>query len=147
MTTIEKIEQDYTSALKAREASVVSTLRMLRASLKNAKIEKMADLSESEAMTVISKEVKKLKDSRETFIAGSRKDLADSVDVELALLANYMPKELDDAELTEIVKQVIANFNGDKSNMGQVMAEVMKVVASRASGGRISAIVKQILSS
>jgi uncharacterized protein len=72
MTTLERIDQDFTNSVKAREAFVVSVLRMLRASLKNLQIEKRAELTEDDVLAVLNREVKQIKDSLTSFVDGGR---------------------------------------------------------------------------
>lgn len=154
MSLLERLEQEYIRASKARDADAVSTLRLLRAALKNTQIEKMHPLSDDEAIDVVTKEVKKLKDSRESFVAGGRADLINKTDHELALLQTYLPAGLSDDELAAIVAQVIAQSivasategaGATAMNFGKIMGEVMKLAKGRADGGRVSAAVKSAL--
>ncbi len=146
MTIRERIEQDFTKELKARNASAVSTLRMLRAALKNAEIEKMKPLEEPEVLDVIGREVKKLRDGLESFVAGNREDLAAAARAEIALLQAYLPEQLDDAGLKSIVDQKLAAMGPltDK-DFGKLMAEVMKETKGRAEGNKVSKLVKEAL--
>ncbi|HTM68703.1 MAG TPA: GatB/YqeY domain-containing protein [Candidatus Binatia bacterium] len=146
MTTRERIEQDFTKELKARNASAVSTLRMLRAALKNAEIEKMRPLEEAEVIDVIGKEAKKLKDGLDSYVAGGREDLAAQARQELELLKAYLPEQLDDEGLKAIVRQKMAAMGPltDK-DFGRLMKEVMEEAKGRAEGGKVSKAVKEAL--
>jgi uncharacterized protein YqeY len=146
MTTRERIENDFTKEFKARNASAVSTLRMLRAALKNVEIEKMKPLEEAEVVDVIGREVKKLRDGVESFVAGGREDLAGSARQEIALLETYLPAQLDDAGLRELVGAKAAAMGPlTEKDFGRLMKEVMKEVAGRADGQKVGAAVKAVL--
>jgi uncharacterized protein YqeY len=146
MTIRERIEQDFIREFKAKNEAAVSTLRMLRAAIKNAEIEKMKPLEESDIMDVLGKEVKKLKDSLEAFSAGGRADLADKAKAEIALLEAYLPAQLDDDALRAIVKERAASVGAaGPKDFGKVMSEVMKEAKGRAEGSKVSAMVKEVL--
>ncbi|MEY4744319.1 MAG: hypothetical protein RL272_264 [Candidatus Parcubacteria bacterium] len=146
MTTRERIEQDLTKELKARNASAVSTLRMLRAALKNAEIEKMKPLEEADVLDALGREVKKLNDGLDSFVAGGREDLAAPARQEIALLQTYLPAQLDDDGLKAIVRQKMAAMGAltDK-DFGRLMSEVMKEAKGKAEGTRVSKAVKDAL--
>jgi uncharacterized protein len=146
MTTRERIEQDFTKEFKARNASAVSTLRMLRAALKNVEIEKMKPLEEADVMDVIGREVKKLKDGLESFVAGGRADMAEGVKAEIALLQAYMPEQLDDDALATIVKAKMEALGPlTEKDFGRLMNEVMKEAKGRAEGTKVSKAVKDAM--
>ncbi len=147
MATRERIEQDYVAAVKARESSLVSALRMLRAALKNAEIDKMTTLEEDDVIDIVGKEVKKLKDSLDSFRQGGREDLVAQTEAELAILGKYMPEEMGDDELRAVVSRKRAEL-GDltQADFGRLMKEVMAEVKGRAPGNRVSALVKEELS-
>lgn len=146
MTTRERIEQDFTKEFKARNASAVSTLRMLRAALKNAEIEKMKPLEEAEVMDVLGREVKKLRDGLDSFVAGGREDLAAQARQELDLLKAYLPEQLDDDGLKAIVKQKMATMGPlTEKDFGRLMKEVMEEAKGRAEGNKVSKAVKEAL--
>lgn len=147
MNILERINQDFTDSVKAREVSVVSVLRMLRASLKNAEIEKKGDLTEEDIQSVIKKEVKQLKDSLESFKEGGREDLIEKAEKELQVLERYLPEQMSDEDLKFLVKEKISEM-GDVSSadFGRVMSEVMKAAQGKADGSRVSKVVKDELS-
>jgi uncharacterized protein YqeY len=147
MSLIEKIDQDYLAAVKERARSTVDILRVLKSELKNAAIEKREELTDDEALTVVSREVKKLKDSIESFTAASRDDLKDKAEAELALLQQYLPEQLDEAALEQIVKDKIRELGAESpKDIGRVTGAVMQAVKGQAAGGQVSALVKQLLS-
>ncbi len=146
MTTRERIEQDLTRELKARNASAVSTLRMLRAALKNAEIDKMKPLEEADVVDVVGREVKKLRDGLDSFVAAGREDLAGPARQEIALMEAYLPAQLDDAGLAAIVRQKLQELGPlTEKDFGRLMKEVMKEAQGKAEGARVSKAVKDAL--
>ncbi|OIO52506.1 aspartyl-tRNA amidotransferase [Candidatus Uhrbacteria bacterium CG_4_10_14_0_8_um_filter_58_22] len=148
MDTRERMDKDFTGAVKARDAFAVSALRMLRAALKNAEIEKMSALVEDDVVDVISREIKKVRDSLESFESAGRTDLADKARQEIEIISRYQPTQLTDDEIRSVIKKVIADLSGNGTmNFGQVMSGVTKETKGHASGTRVSQLVKDELSS
>ena len=146
MTTRERIDADYSQAAKARNASVVSTLRLLRTALKYAEIEKMKPLTEEEVIDVIGREAKKLKDAIDSYAAGQRQDLVQSTEEEMTTLKQYLPAQLDDEALKKIIADKIAALGAATiRDLGRVMGEVSKETKGRADGSKVSALVKAAL--
>ncbi len=146
MTTREKIDSDYAREAKARNAFAVSVLRMLRAALKNAEIDKMKPLTEEDAIDVIGREAKKLKDSLADFNAGGRPDLAKQAETEISFMQQYLPAALGDDEVRALVRAKIAAFGQPTmKDFGRIMGEVTKETKGRADGAKVSAMVKEAL--
>lgn len=142
----EKITQDLKEAMKAREAQVVSTLRMLSAAAKNKRIEIGKELDDAEMLAVVKKEIKSLRDSLESFVSAARVDLEQKAREELSILQKYLPQEMDDASLEEIIKAVIAEVGAKtKAEIGKVIGPVIKKVADAADGKRIKEMVEKML--
>ncbi len=143
MTTRERIDSDYAREAKARNAAAVSTLRLLRAALKNAEIEKMKPLEEADVVEVIGREVKKLVDALDSYRAGNRADLAAQAETEAAFMRGYLPEQLTEEALKKIVAEKIAALGATTvKDFGRVMSEVSKATKGRADGGKVSALVK-----
>lgn len=146
MTTRERIDNDFAKEFKARNASAASTLRMLRAALKNADIEKMKALEEEEVVELVGREVKKLRDAMETFKAGNRQDLVAQTEAEIAVMSSYLPAQLDDDALRAIVKEKVAAAGAvTAKDFGRLMAEVMKDAKGRAEGAKVGQILKEAI--
>jgi len=146
MALIEQIEKDYVEAMKSKDESKVSVLRMMKSALQNEKIKIGHDLSDEEIVKVVQSQIKQRKDSIETYTAGGRTELADKEKSEIEFLSAYMPEQLSDDELTTIVKAAIETTGATTAaDMGKVMGNVMPQVAGRADGGQISAKVKELL--
>src|SRR5499427_10889549 len=134
MTLLEKIQQDITAAMKARDEMRLSTLRMVKTALMNRKIEKMAELDEKEAQQVLSTLIKQRKDSIEQFTKGGRKEMADKEAAEITLIETYLPKAASEEQIVAGVRAVIAEMG---SPTMKDMGNVMKAVMARFQGAGI----------
>ena len=144
---LEQISQDLNSAIKARDAVAVSTLRFLLSGLHNAKIAKGKDLTDDEVISEIAKGVKRHQESIVAYEAGGRVDLAEKEKTEMAILRKYQPAQLPAQEIEKIVDEVIAQFGAvGIGDLSKVMAAVMPKVKGKADGAVVSEIVKSRLS-
>ncbi|MBI2011906.1 GatB/YqeY domain-containing protein [Candidatus Daviesbacteria bacterium] len=143
-----KIQEDLKQAQLDRNELKVSTLRLLLSEVNNAKIQKGQELSDEEITGVIQKEIKKRKESIESFRKGAREDLALKEEAEAKVLESYLPTQLSDEELTKIIDLAINEVGANSiADMGKVIGKVMSQVSGKADGGRVSNLVKQKLSS
>ena len=146
MNTQERINIDYIREVKAKNTAIVSTLRMVRAAIQNAEIDKREPLDEEEVIDVIGKEAKKMRDAVETYRTANRQEMVDQAEAEIELLQSYLPRPLDEATLKELVKTKVAELGASTpKDMGRVMAEVMKEAKGKADGSKVSALVKEAL--
>jgi uncharacterized protein YqeY len=145
----EQIQKDLVESMRNREELRLSTLRMVKAALKNKEIEKRGPLDEKEAQQVLSTLVKQRRDSIEQFQKGGRQELADKEAAEIKLIETYLPKALGEEEITAAVKSVIAEMGSPTlKDMGTVIKSSMaKLQASgaRVEGKTVSEIVKKQL--
>ncbi|MDP1854299.1 MAG: GatB/YqeY domain-containing protein [Candidatus Omnitrophota bacterium] len=144
----EKILGDYKQAMKDKDALKVSVLSFLRASLKNAAIDKRKDiLSDEEVIAVIKKQVKQRQDSIEQFKQGGRLDLYEKEIKEKEVLESYLPVQLSEEQIRVIINEVIASPGTVLSiaEMGKVMKEVMAKAGSAADGKLVSNLVREAL--
>lgn len=148
MPLIERIETRFKESMKAKDAEALSTYRMLRSELKNASIEKRKPaLDDDEALEVVSRELKKLKDSLQDFTSAGRDDLAEKARKEIALLTEFMPEQMSEDEVRAAVKEAIASAGASApSDFGRVMGAVMKQVKGRADGALVTKVAKEELS-
>jgi uncharacterized protein YqeY len=142
MTIPEQIDHDIKEAMKARAADKLSVLRLLKAAIKNAAIEKGGQagvLDDVEATAVIRKQVKQRQDSVESFNKGGRPELAAKERTEIETLQAYLPQGLSPEELTRLVDEAIAETGATgKAQMGLVMKALAPKVAGRADGKTLS---------
>lgn len=147
----QSIRDDLTVAMKARDAEVTGTLRMLLAAVGNAEVagKEQIELSHDQIITIIRAETKKRVDSAELYTTGGRPELAAKEQSEIAILARYMPAEMPDDELNAIIAAAIAEAaaagNTGPKAMGAVMKAVKEKVGGNVDGGRMSAAVKAAL--
>lgn len=146
---LEKIEKDFQEALSKRQVERLSTLRMLKTALHNKEIElrvKKEELTDEMAVEIIQREVKKRKEAIEMFEKGARTDLAEKEKRELEILSQYLPEQLSDGKIKEIVLEVIEKIGpAGPVDFGKVMGAVMGRVKGQAEGTRVSQIVKKEL--
>src|SRR6202171_2105674 len=149
MTFQERVDSDLKEAMRAKDATTLGVLRMLKSAFKYAAIEKSgaeAELSDAEAVQVIRKQVKQRQDSIESFEKGGRAELAAKEKEELSILQSYLPQAMSGAEIAQAVRETIAEAGAtSKAQMGIVMKAVQAKVAGRADGKTLSAEVQKQL--
>ncbi|GAB3206415.1 GatB/YqeY domain-containing protein [Marinactinospora thermotolerans] len=142
------LKSDLTAAMKARDEVRTRTLRMVLTAVSNEEVagESARELSDDEIVKVITREAKKRREAAEAFDKGGRPEKAADERAEGEVLAGYLPAQLTDAELAEVVAAAIAETGvGDVKGMGKVMKVVNPKIAGRAEGGRVAAEVKRQL--
>lgn len=145
MTLVERIDHDMKEAMKAKDESRLSTVRMVRSALKNKQIDLGKPLTDDDAQAVIRTMVKQYKDALTDFISAGRTDLADKQASEIAMLEAYLPAQMSDADIETIAKNVIAAQHATAKDANRVMGAVMKEVAGRADGNRVKESIQRLL--
>jgi uncharacterized protein YqeY len=142
MTFQERLDSDLKEAMRAKDATTLGVLRMLKSALKYTAIEKsgaQAELSDAEAAQVIRKQAKQRQDSIESFEKGGRAELAAKEKKELSILNAYLPQAMSGDELSKVVRETIAEMGAtSKAQMGAVMKALQAKVAGRADGKTLS---------
>jgi uncharacterized protein len=145
----EQIDADLKDAMRARDAERLSVLRMAKAALMNAAIEKRGvagGFGDAEAVGVIRKQVKQRRDSIESFEKGGRPELAATERKEIEVLTEYLPKPLGEEEIDRLVKEAIAEAGAtSKAQMGAVMKIATEKAAGRVEGKQLSQAVQKAL--
>ncbi|GAA2735488.1 GatB/YqeY domain-containing protein [Pedococcus aerophilus] len=142
------VQSDLTSAMRARDQVRSGTLRMALTAMTNEEVSgtEARELSDDEVLRVLAKEAKKRKEASAAYTDAGRPELAAKEDAELAILEAYLPAQLSDDELATIVAAAIESTGATgMQQMGQVMKAANGVVAGRADGGRVAAVVKASL--
>jgi uncharacterized protein YqeY len=122
----ERIAQDLTAAMKAKDAPRTSVLRMAKAALKNREIDKRAPLDEAEAVKVLQSLVKQREDSVEQFRKGNRPELAEKEQVEITVLRTYLPQEASEGDVADAVEKAVAETGAaSPKDLGRVMKAAM----------------------
>jgi uncharacterized protein len=147
MNLKEQINSDLTVAMKAKEATRTSTLRMLKAAIVNRQIEKGGELDEEEFTKLLRTQLKQRRDSVEQYQKGGRQDLADKETAEIAVIEGYLPQAASQEEIDKAVAAAIAETGATSmKEMGTVMKAVMPRLAGKnADGHAVSETVKKQL--
>jgi hypothetical protein len=145
-TLQERIQSELSDAMRARDETRKSTLRMLKAAITNAQIEARKALDDDAVITVIQKQVKQRRESIIEFEKGGRKDLVDKEASELAILERYLPEQASREEIEAAAKKVIAETGATtQRDLGKVMPLLTKQFAGRADGRAINEVVRALL--
>ena len=143
---LEQLLDDIKTAMKKREKDKLSTLRFLHAEIKNVGINERRELTDNDVLNVIGRLVKQRQEAIEQFQKGGRDDLVAQETFQLNVYRAYQPAQLAEAEIAELVEQVIAATGASgKKDLGKVMKAVMPKVKGRAEGKVVNAIVSQKL--
>jgi uncharacterized protein len=153
MSLVQKIHEDMVGAMKQRAAERVSTLRMVKAALKNKEIEQRSPVTDAQAVLVLTTLIKQRKDSIEQFTKGNRPELAEKEAAEITVIEEYMPKAAGEEELRQLVTSTVAELRAQGAQLGSKdMGTVMKAVQAkiqatglRADGRVVSEMVKAAL--
>lgn len=148
MSLLERLNNDMKQAMKNKEKDKLSVIRMIKATMQNEAIKLgKQELSEEEELTVLSREMKQRKDSLHEFDKAGRSDLVEKLQQEISVVELYMPKQLSEEEIADIVKQAIVEVDAtSKADMGKVMAALMPKVKGKADGSLVNKLVQQHLS-
>ncbi|MCP3820304.1 GatB/YqeY domain-containing protein [Streptomyces sp. A3M-1-3] len=152
MTTLKsKLQEDLTASIKARDELRSATLRLTLSAITKEEVAGTSArvLSDDEVQKVIAREAKKRREAAEAFAQGGRAEQAEREKAEGVILAEYLPKQLSDDELTAIVTQAVEEARAAGAEGPRAMGAVMKIVnpkvAGLAEGGRVAAVVKKLL--
>lgn len=149
MTLEQRLEQDIKTALLAGEKPRVITLRGLKSNLLNVKVaegKRDSGLSDQEVINIFSKEAKKRQESADLYVQGGSQERADKELVEKAVIEEYLPKQLSEAEIASIVAEVITETGATQQrDMGKVIAGVRAKTAGSADGSIIARLTKEKL--
>ena len=147
MTLKAQIMNDIKAAMKAKDKETVGTIRMLTAAIKQVEVDERRELEDADVLAVISKMIKQRKDAAEQFAQADRQDLREKELTEIEVLERYLPEQLSESAVKDIVAAVIAETGASgMKDMGQVMAGVKAKVAGQADMGQVSQLVKAALS-
>ena len=137
------VTEDMKTAMRAKDAPRLSTIRLLLAAIKQREVDERKDLADADIVTVIEKMIKQRRDSVEQYTKGKRQDLADVEQAEILVLQGYMPKAMSDTEVDAVIAAAVA-ASGAKgmADMGKLMAVLKPHLAGKADMGKVSALVK-----
>ncbi|MDR0664746.1 MAG: GatB/YqeY domain-containing protein [Helicobacteraceae bacterium] len=143
MGIVERIREDVKAAMRERNEFLRDTLRQVNGALKQAEIDERKSLSDADAEKILQKQVKRRIEAIEQYTIGKRDDLAEKERKEIAIIEQYLPKQLSDEELESELKAVIASL--EQKTIGAVMSAAKTAIGSKADGKRISQAAKRLL--
>jgi uncharacterized protein YqeY len=142
----EKLEADLRQAMKDRDNVKRSVLRLLLAAIKNAEIAKRGSLDNPDVLGIVAREVKQRNESIEAFKGGDRQDLVAQEETEMAILKEYLPRQLSREEIIAEARQVIEEVGAQgPRDKGKVMSRIMAQLKGKADGREINEIVTELL--
>ena len=147
MSKIDEVRSAMVAAMKAKDKDTKETLSALLAALKNKAIDKRADLTEEEEIQVILKEIKQTKETLE-MTPSDRTDIIDECKKRLAVLENYAPKMMDEAEIKEVIVSVLTKLEIETpvaKDKGRIMKELMPQVKGKADGSLVNQVLMGML--
>ena len=145
----ERLKSDLTEAIRARDEVRAATIRMALTAITNEEVagKEARTLTEAEVITVLSREAKKRREAAEAYESAGSKERADREKLEGAVIAEYLPAQLSESELQEMIKSAITETGASgPSGIGQVMKVLSPKIAGRSDGAKVSAAVKAALS-
>ena len=146
MNYIEEIKQDMYAAMKSKDKVKATILRSLLSNLKKIEIEKKEPIAEPEYLSIVKKMVKQLKESIDVYSQAGRIELAEKEKSELSIIEAYLPKQFSEEEILELIKNIISEISAKNiSDIGKVMAIVMKKGSGKVDGGIENRIAKELL--
>ena len=146
MTLSERINNDLKEAMKSKDSFRLSVIRMIKGAMQLAKPNPREELTDDDVITVISKQIKMRNDSIKEFEAAGRSDLVEQNKKEIEILNTYMPKQLSEEELTEIIDKVFEEVKPtSQKDMGLIMKNISPLVKGKADMSLVNKLVKERL--
>ena len=141
-----KLMEDMKNSMKNKDTIRKNTITMVRAAVKQREVDERIDLSDDDVLEIITKQLKEKRVAIEEFKRGNRQDLVDTTNSEIKILLEYLPEQLSEVEVEEIVSEVINELNATSmKEIGLIMKTVMPRVKGRTDGNIVNSIVKKLL--
>ena len=146
MSLKERLMADLKDAMKNKDKLRKDVITMVRAAIKQKEVDERVELDDADIENIISKQLKEKKSSIEEFKKGNRQDLVDQTNAEIEILLKYLPEQLSDEELKEIIKKIIdENEITSMRDIGKLMKNVMPLIKGKADGKQVNIIAKELL--
>ena len=146
MSLQNRLDDDLKEAMRSGDRLRRSVIRLMRAAIKNEEIAAQRELDDAGVVDVLTRQVKQRRDSIEAFTQGGRQDMVDKEQAEVAVILEYLPRQMDADEIADLVRLAIDETGAaSPADMGKVMGRVMPQVKGRAQGGQVSAIASRLL--
>ena len=147
MTLADRLAEDLKQAMRDKDKIRLSVLRLVKAAVRNAEIDRRVTLGEEEIIGVLRREVKQRKESLLAIEGAGRDDLVAELNEEISILEEYLPQSLTEEQIQAIVRDVVQEVGAvSKADMGKVMPVVMKKIGGQAEGRTVNRIVQEVLS-
>lgn len=144
----DRIQDDMKSAMRAKDKARLGTIRLILAAIQQKEVDDQSTLNDDQVLTVLEKMVKQRRDSIKQYEDAGRQELADKEKEEITVIQEYLPEQMDAAELEAVVAEVIASVGASgPQDMGKVMGALKPRIQGRADMGQASQLVKTKLSS
>lgn len=138
-----QISEDMKNAMRAKDSVRLGTIRLLQAAIKQREVDDRVELNDTDVIATIEKMLKQRRDSIAAYDSANRHDLSDIEKAEVLVLQTYLPQQLSDAEVTEILEKVVLDTEASGiKDMSKVMAAIKPLVVGRADMGKISGLIK-----
>jgi uncharacterized protein YqeY len=148
MSLKDKLTEDLKKAMRQGDERRKSTIRLVKAAITNAEIERGEELGDDEVLAIIAKQAKQRRESVTEFAKAGRKDLVDQEEEELQILLSYLPTQMSRDEIEVAARQVIAEVGATSmAQMGEVMRRLMSQLKGKADGSLVNHVVREILTS
>ena len=146
MSLKQKLQEDLKSSMKNKDAIKKSVITLIRSSIKQYEVDNRVELGDEEITDLIAKQLKQTRESRDEFAKAGREDLVEKADAEIEILKEYLPQQLSEEELNEIVISTISEVGATSmKDMKIIMSSIMPKVKGRADGKLINELVKKNL--
>lgn len=143
----DRIIEDIKNAMKSQDKVALSVVRMLKSDIQMAELNKKSELNDDEVVAIVSKQIKMRKDSIKEFEKGNRNDLIEQSEQEIKILEKYLPEQLTEEEVADIINNVFGKVNPtSQSDMGKIMGVLTPLVKGKTDMGNVSKLVKEKLS-
>ena len=147
MSTLDKINDSIKDAMRAKEKERLQTLRLITSTIKQIEVDERVEVDEERLLTVLDKMVKQRRDALSQFESAGRQDLADIETAEIIIIQEFMPEQLSDSEIDDMITQAIAETGASSmKEMGKVMGIIRPKAQGRADMGQLSGKIKSQLS-
>ena len=143
MSLKEKLQEDLKSSMKNKDTVKKSVITLIRAAVKQYEVDNRVELGDEEIIDIISKQLKQRSDALEEFAKANREDLVNETEAEIKVIKEYLPQQLSEEELNEIVKETISEVGANSmKDMGKIMSAIKPKTKGRADGKLINKLVK-----
>jgi uncharacterized protein YqeY len=147
MSLKDQIFADMKNAMRAKDAPLLESIRMLRAAIQRKEVDDQTEIGDEQVLVILQKQIKQSQDAITQFTAGDRSDLADKEQVHVDNLKGYLPEQLGDDDIAEAVATAIASTGAESmKDMGKVMGVLKGQLQGKADMGKVSGVIKAKLS-